>query len=226
MDNIYDILNDIQSNLSVGKDKKNTFGNYNYRNAEDILDAVKPFLKIHKCVVLMSDSIEVIGDRYYVKSTCKLVGCKSKEEIETQSLSREPENKKGMDETQVTGSSSSYARKIALCALFAINATKDPDATNTMTNTKSKRYEMKAPVYTKVVDNKKVYGDSQPKRFDNYNILDFKFKWIGGKEKNIKLSDITDINDLNKLLENTEWMVSKPGLESAIRDRLTLLSNK
>lgn len=119
----------IQSELKAPKSQRNNFGNYNYRNAEDILEAVKPLLASNGCILTLTDTIELIGNRFYVKATARLSN--GKETIEVCSYAREEETKKGMDGSQISGSSSSYARKYALNGLFLIDDTKDSDATNT-----------------------------------------------------------------------------------------------
>jgi hypothetical protein len=119
----------IQSELKAPKNQWNDFGKYNYRSAEDILEAVKPLLKEYKCHLTISDEMVVLGDRYYVKATATLA--KEGESISTTAYAREEESKKGMDSSQITGSTSSYARKYALNGLFCIDDTKDPDYTNT-----------------------------------------------------------------------------------------------
>ena len=119
----------IQSELKAPKNQRNTFGNYNYRSAEDILEAVKPLLKKHGCHLTISDEMIQLGDRYYVKATATLA--KDADSISTTAYAREEESKKGMDASQITGSTSSYARKYALNGLFCIDDTKDADFTNT-----------------------------------------------------------------------------------------------
>lgn len=118
-------LNDIQSKLLVPKSNYNSFGNYYSRSAEDILNAVKPFLNIHKLVLVIQDELVNVGDRYYVKATAQLGD--GEHEISATAYAREEEQKKGMDASQLTGSTSSYARKYALNGLFAIDDTKDAD---------------------------------------------------------------------------------------------------
>ena len=122
-------LIEIQSELKAPKNQRNTFGNYNYRSAEDILEAVKPLLKKHGCHLTISDEMIQLGDRYYVKATATL--SKDSDSISTTAYAREEENKKGQDSSQTTGSTSSYARKYALNGLFCIDDTKDADFTNT-----------------------------------------------------------------------------------------------
>ena len=115
----------IQSKLKAPKNQYNSFGKYKYRSAEDILEAVKPLLAEHNVVLNMSDRIELIGTRYYLVCTAKVI--KGEEEIISEGRAREDESKKGMDGAQVTGASSSYARKSALNGLFCIDDTKDAD---------------------------------------------------------------------------------------------------
>ena len=121
------ILN-IQNELKAPKSQWNSFGKYNYRNAEDILEAAKPLLKKEGVILTLTDEIVLIGNRYYVKSTATVKY--ADESIVVSAYAREEENKKGMDGSQVTGASSSYARKYALNGLFLIDDTKDSDFTN------------------------------------------------------------------------------------------------
>jgi len=121
----------IQSELKAPKSQTNAFGKYKYRNCEDILEAVKPLLLKYKCALTISDTLEQIGERYYIKANVTLFDTESEIVITNTSYAREEENKKGMDGSQVTGASSSYARKYALNGLFAIDDTADSDTTNT-----------------------------------------------------------------------------------------------
>lgn len=122
-------LNIIQSKLNAPKDLKNNFGNYFYRSCESILKALKPLLKETKCTLTTTDEVVQIGERFYVKATAMLKN--ESGGIETASaFAREPINKKGMDDSQVTGATSSYARKYALNGLFAIDDSRDSDVTN------------------------------------------------------------------------------------------------
>lgn len=123
-------LIDIQTELKAPKNQRNLFGKYNYRSCEDILEAVKPLLKKHECTLFITDCMELVGERYYIKATVSITN-KEGIGIETQAYAREEETKKGMDASQITGSASSYARKYALNGLFCIDDTKDADATNT-----------------------------------------------------------------------------------------------
>lgn len=126
-----DRLADIQARLKAPKGQFNSFGGYKYRSAEDILEAVKPLLKEVGAVLTLSDEIVAVGDRIYVAATARFLSTNGSPEISVKAYAREEATKKGMDGAQITGSASSYARKSALNGLFAIDDTKDPDATNT-----------------------------------------------------------------------------------------------
>ena len=128
---MYSKLLAIQTELKCKKSQYNKFGSFFYRSCEDILEAVKPILAKHKATLYITDEIKLIGERYYVEATAHFVDIDSGKEITTKAYAREEESKKGMDGSQVTGASSSYARKYALNGLFAIDDTKDSDATNT-----------------------------------------------------------------------------------------------
>jgi len=133
--NIYEKLLNIQTELKAPKGQTNKFGGYKYRSCEDILEAVKPICKKYDATLVLSDELVNIGDRYYIKATAILYDIKNKSieiGIEQSSISntayaRESESKKGMDESQITGTASSYARKYALNGLFNIDDTKDAD---------------------------------------------------------------------------------------------------
>lgn len=133
-------LIEIQSELKAPKSQFNKFGGYNYRNCEDILEAVKPLCAKHEIVPLLSDEIVMIGDRFYIKATAKVTD--GKDEITTTAFARESKDKKGMDESQITGSASSYARKYALNGLFCIDDTKDADF---MDNSQSNKQQQPKP---------------------------------------------------------------------------------
>jgi hypothetical protein len=120
----------IQQELKAPKGQYNDFGKYAYRSCEDILEAVKPLLKKEKVVLTISDELQYIGNRYYIKATATLIDTESEATISNSAYAREEETKKGMDGSQITGASSSYARKYALNGLFGIDDNKDSDTTN------------------------------------------------------------------------------------------------
>ena len=129
--NVYEKLIAIQSELKAPKSQYNNFGKYAYRNCEDILESLKPLLKEHKSTIYISDEIVTVLERFYVKATVTFIDAETGENIKNTAYAREEEIKKGMDGSQVTGASSSYARKYALNGMFAIDDTKDSDFTNT-----------------------------------------------------------------------------------------------
>ena len=123
-------LMNIQQELKAPKGQYNSFGKYAYRSCEDILEAVKHLLKKEKVVLTISDELQYIGNRYYIKATATLIDTESEATISNSAYAREEETKKGMDGSQITGASSSYARKYALNGLFGIDDNKDSDTTN------------------------------------------------------------------------------------------------
>lgn len=169
----------IQAELNAPKNQRNNFGGYNYRSAEDILEAVKPLLD--GALLLLTDEITLIGDRYYIKASAYFED--GDFQRITTAYAREPETKKGMDEPQITGTASSYARKYALNGLFCIDDNKDADTDEYTKQTTEKRAITPKTVaeYTKLIDDcedeqsinhlyyewSKVYV----KGTDNYNLL-------------------------------------------------------
>lgn len=117
----------LQSELKAPKGQFNKFGGYKYRSCEDILEAVKPLLNKQGCSLIISDTLENIGERYYVKATVTIYDKDTGKSISNSAYAREEESKKGMDGSQITGTASSYARKYALNGLFLIDDTKDAD---------------------------------------------------------------------------------------------------
>lgn len=128
---VYKKLIEVQSKLKAPKNQRNNFGNYNYRSCEDILEALKPILSEVGATIIVSDEMISVNERYYVKATVRFIDTESGEMVEASANAREDDNKKGMDSSQLTGSTSSYARKYALNGMFAIDDTKDSDFINT-----------------------------------------------------------------------------------------------
>ena len=126
--NIYQKLNRIQVELKAPKNQWNSYSKYNYRSLEDINEGLKPLLDKYELVVMLRDEIVVIGERYYLKAIVTLIDPETRDKIETEALAREEEKKTGMDGSQLTGATSSYARKYAMNAMFAIDDTKDADS--------------------------------------------------------------------------------------------------
>ena len=176
----------IQSELKAPKNQNNTFGKYKYRSCEDILEAVKPLLSREGLLLTLTDTIEQIGNRFYVKAKVTLTD--GTETVENTAYAREEETKKGMDGPQVTGTSSSYARKYALNGLFCIDDTKDADTDEYKTETveRNKAQEnmkrMEEQKYKTLADlSHKAKGDGITGE-DIKNIITFKYKKHSSKE--------------------------------------------
>lgn len=142
--NIYEKLLNVQTELKAPKGQFNAFGKYKYRSCEDILEALKPVLNKYKLTFFINDEIVEVNNRNYVKATITIINIeKPDEQIQTSALAREEETKKGMDGSQITGASSSYARKYALNGMFMIDDTKDSDSTNTHGKDKTEQEKVK-----------------------------------------------------------------------------------
>lgn len=124
---IYEKLAAIQQELKAPKGQYNSFGKYKYRSCEDILEAVKPICAKHKTALVLLDDIREVSGRFYVVAQAQLHDCESDNAVTSTAFAREPDEKKGMDDSQITGTASSYARKYALNGLFCIDDTKDAD---------------------------------------------------------------------------------------------------
>lgn len=149
--NVQKLINVI-AKLQVGKDHKNQFGGYSYRNAEDILAGLKPLMVEYGVLVLISDTIEMVGDRYYVKATVRAYDNEDGSLLaENAAYAREAAMKKGMDEAQITGSASSYARKYALAGMFNLSPAADPDELEQGEEDRKPAVERKFPI-EKVVE--------------------------------------------------------------------------
>lgn len=130
---------DAQNELKAPKNQYNSFGKYNYRSCEDILEAVKPICKKYDMLLNISDKVVQVGDRYYIEATATLYDALGSGCLASTASAREADTKKGMDESQVTGTASSYARKYALNGLFNIDDTKDADTDEHKKQTEKKQ---------------------------------------------------------------------------------------
>ena len=198
-------LSKVQSELKAPKNQRNNFGGYNYRSCEDILEAVKPLLAKEGLVLTVCDDIALVGERYYIKATATITdGVNS---LSNSAFAREEESKKGMDASQLTGSTSSYARKYALNGLLCIDDTKDADATNTHGKTE--------PVQPKVVK-KELTAEEKAKQIkEKVQTMMVYIKGLptfeeGGEEYKKAISFAQKINemgyteDANRLMETIE----------------------
>ena len=173
----------IQSELKAPKSQYNSFGKYSYRNAEDILEAVKPLLSKYNATMYITDEVVEVGSRIYVKATVTLSD--GKETITASAYAREPEDRKGMDASQITGATSSYARKYALNGLFAIDDTKDND-TNELREEREERV-----AYEEKQAKKSKFTDEQMEQMK---------KWAVG---DVFTSD--ELADIKKKLSGSDW---------------------
>ena len=161
-------LLNIQTQLKAPKGQFNNFGGYKYRSCEDILEAVKPLLLEQKCVLTITDTVDNIGERFYIKAAAVLTDVESDESIINTAYARETDDKKGCDPSQITGTASSYARKYALNGLFLIDDTKDADTDEHAKQTgqdEKKATEKQIALIEKLVD-----ADKIPNLLKYYNV--------------------------------------------------------
>ena len=125
---VHEKLKEIQTMLKAPKNLYNSYGGFSYRNAEGIYEAVKPLLNQLNMTLIINDSVQNVGTKNYIKATAYLTDCETGEQLFSCALAREAETKKGMDDSQITGTASSYARKYALNGLFLLDDTKDEDS--------------------------------------------------------------------------------------------------
>jgi hypothetical protein len=201
MGKIFGVLQAIQSELVAPKGQYNSFGKYNYRSAEDILEALKPILKKHNAAITLSDEIVYIEGRHYVEASVTLFA--EGEAIGAKASAREEETKKGMDGSQITGTASSYARKYALNGLFAIDDNKDPD-TDEYANQTGKQAQTQKPAQSKPASNQK-----QNQRASG-NV-----KYITGAQAKKLREDIKNIAEASGGPVNTVgvWFIGQLGVE-------------
>lgn len=182
----------IQSELKAPKNQYNSFGKYNYRSCEDILSAAKPLACESGCYINVTDDVVLVGERVYVKATASITD--GKNEISAVGWAREPLTKKGMDESQITGATSSYARKYALNGLFGIDDTKDADTDE----------------YKKQENKQKDEPKQQPKK--EKPSWDDEKKYQDLKDYGERLNNVTSADELLAVQEDyrdvREWLFS------------------
>ena len=179
----------IQAELKAPKGQFNAFGKYKYRNAEDIIEAVKPIINKYGTALVISDEVVQVGDRIYIKATATLLDG-TDDSISVSGWAREEEVKKGMDAAQITGSTSSYARKYALNGLFAIDDTKDSDATNEHKDELGEEKRMELIVLLENTSYDSTTKDSIANRISQYTTTEQYNKAL----KSIKENQITSLN--------------------------------
>lgn len=180
-------LSKIQTTIKAPKNLYNSFGNYKYRNAEGICEAVKPYLDQHKCFLVLEDDIVEVGGRIYVKATASLHDNESDGCVKATAFAREAETKKGMDDSQVTGTASSYARKYALNGLFLLDDTKDAD-------------------YDEYHNQNEGHDEAEQKKIESSKISETKVKVLieRCKKEGIETSKITKLYKVNSLEDLNE----------------------
>lgn len=193
--NIYEKLLNIQVELKAPKGQYNSFGKYKYRSCEDILESVKPICKKYNCTLVLSDTLENIGERYYIKATALLIDTESEDDLEAHSISntayaREELEKKGMDGSQITGTASSYARKYALNGLFNIDDTKDADTDEYKTITESSKNEFQVTINSTI--EKSIREEIKKAEISNERVIEVLKKYGANKLSEIKTNDFVE----------------------------------
>lgn len=199
-------LTKIQNELKAPKGQHNKFGNYDYRSAEDILEALKPLLAKHNAQLTLTDKPVMVGEWHYIESTARLIV--DGKEIANTASARESAVKKGMDDSQITGTASSYARKYALNGLFLIDDTKDADTNEYVKNTRRSTPRSMKPYSStkkenaldnfKVVYTQYVNNVGKEKATAEYNLLKEKLK-VDTKPTDAQLNKLTI--EINKLMD-------------------------
>lgn len=180
-------LGKIQAELKVPKTEFNDYGKYYFRNAEGICEAAKPICAKYGVVLTIDDEITLVGERYYIKAIATVWDIETGEYHSATAFAREPVERKGMDESQITGASSSYARKYALGGLFALDDNKDPDATNTH----GQEPEVKKPQVAPKKDNSAAREQLISEIAILLAELDFSPEWLSQKlQKDFKKTDL------------------------------------
>lgn len=189
---IHEKMMKIQTTLKAPKDKWNDYGKYNYRNAEGILEAVKPLLAENKLSMYITDDVQAVGERVYVKATVKVLDTETGESVETTALAREALNKKGMDDSQITGTASSYARKYALNGIFLLDDTKDADTDENKKEREARAEKQADDKKTNDVKNMKISKIKQDSLLALCDEKAFDINKIVKSFRHTKLSEITE----------------------------------
>ena len=192
---------EIQQTLKCGKDSVNDFGRYRYRTCSAILEAVKPLLG--PATLTITDELVMVGDRYYIRAVATYRNAEEGEEFSSTAYAREPESKKGMDDSQVTGAASTYARKYALCGLLAIDdSSSDPDATNRHEGAQEPRRRQKSDAAAKSAAPTVIVSQraSQPASADTMNeLMGLATKYAEMRRR--KAADVISALDASKRLK-------------------------
>lgn len=207
--NVNEKLMFVQTELKAPKGQYNSFGKYKYRSCEDILEAVKPLLLKNKATLRISDSVVMIGERFYLQATATFTDVESGESIECKAYANESESHKGMTAEQITGTASSYARKYCLNGLFLIDDTKDADTDEYKIQQDGAKKSVSKPKQNKVTSTN-----------DNGNV-----RYINGVDLQVKVKDVWyDVeslatNQLKWLAKNPEYAEAKQAIEAVLNSR-------
>lgn len=196
---IHEKLLKIQSSISVPKSQYNKFGNYDYRSCEDILSALKPLLAQEKCTLTVNDELLMVGDRYYIKATARLIDCESGESVYNDSYAREEETKKGMDSSQITGTASSYARKYALNGLLLLDDVKDVDTNENQQQSRSAKSDKNQQQSQSAKPDKGSKGGTQKKLIDKKTVEALKKQFKDNGIDEAKVCSTYKVSDLSQL---------------------------
>lgn len=211
--NIKEKLTQIQVKLKAPKNLRNTFGNYNYRNCESILEAVKPYLDEYKACLTIEDDIQIVGDRFYVKAIATLFDNESDDTISNCAYARESLDKKGMDSSQVTGATSSYARKYALNGLFLLDDTADAETNEYKTesdNRAKKQAKEKSKEIMKDLTTPKTIAKEDASNLEDMCILDgIRVGYILESYKIKSLMELTQ-EQYQQVIKSWEYIKSRP----------------
>lgn len=211
----------VQAELKAPKGQTNDFGHYRYRSCEDILEAVKPILSKNKATVLISDDVVFVTDRYYIKATATFTDLETGENVSVSAFARESKEKRGMDDSQITGSASSYARKYALNGLFLIDDTKDSDSNEQKieSENKAKRSKKDTPDEAKANEEMAASVDQRlipnPKRSPEEREKNIKAEIARTGQDEAKLMENAEVDDWKKLTDAKYvsllgWLVKRP----------------
>lgn len=211
-DKLQSKLMKIQNELKAPKNKYNSFGNYKYRNAESILEALKPLQVKYSVTTILTDEVLLIGSRYYVKSIATMNDCESEVSISAVAYAREEETKKGMDAAQITGACSSYARKSALCSLLLLDDSNDVDSEEYQV------YEKKAPTEPKTMKKKENQQPlPEPVEADEIDYRTELRKFL--KDNNIPPKTIVDECNLKPSSSNQEWKAALEYAKKKVKEK-------
>ncbi|SLM30855.1 conserved hypothetical protein [Desulfamplus magnetovallimortis] len=215
--NIYQKLSIVQSQLKAPKVQYNKFGNFKYRSLEDIMESVKPLLAQHNLSLILSDTVKQTGDRFYIEAKATLINTeKTDETVSTTAVAREALSKKGMDESQITGAASSYARKYCMNGLFNIDDTKDADAQQPVNNkplTKNNRASQvninNNPAHSRGLDSSQLQWLSDYCKRKGYTDSRTKKEFMDFYKFSPRTTSPEEFNEIQKKIEADEKMVAE-----------------